>query len=95
MKKILIGTLLTAAFVVAGTVDVNAQTKSETKVIKREAVKKEAINQKVVKKQKLNTTTTKKVAIQKETPKNKVVTKKMAKQQVKRQPAKLNKKKED
>jgi len=95
MKKLLIGSFLTAAIVIAGSTNANAQSKTETekKIIKREVVKKGNKKEKVVATKKLNTTSTK-IMDKKVTPKaHKVVTKEVAKEQIKRQPAKLNKKK--
>lgn len=93
MKKILIGTFLTAAIVIAGSTNAKAQSKSTTKVINRETVKTEKQNKKVVEAKKLNSNTKKVMPNKKATKTNTKVTKKIAKEKMKRQPAKLNTKK--
>jgi len=94
MKKILIGTFFTAALIISGTSNAIAQSKSTTKVIKRDAVNKENQQKKAVATKQLNTTTSKKITAKKSTPKtNKMVTKEIPKEELKVQPAKLNKKK--
>lgn len=101
MNKILIGSFLTAVLIISGTVNVKAQSKTNAKVIKRETVKKEVQTNKMntIKKVSLKKDTpkvnkTKKVALKKNAYKTKknVGVKEVAKDQMKKQPAKLNKK---
>jgi len=91
MKKIIIGSFLTAALIISGSVNVKAQSKSEVKVIKKEVVKNEVLIKKAVQTKNTNTTEDK-VLIKRSAvnSKDKVVTKEVVKDQMKKQPAKLN-----